>query len=127
MMKEFLFPPEVKFPKNLAPSKLSHAVKTSGARDTIPVSGQVSSDEHGEIVGVGDLEAQIHQVYKNLEKVLMSAGGTLQDVVLLNAFMKDISRIDVFRALRRQYIDQENPPAITTVGVIGLAHPDLLI
>jgi len=57
----------------------------------------------------------------------MSAGGTLQDVVLLNAFMKDISRIDVFRALRRQYIDQENPPVITTVGVTGLAHPDLLI
>ena len=83
MKKEFLFPPEVKFPKNLAPSKLSHAVKTSGARDTIHVSGQVSSDEHGEIVGVGDLEAQIHQVYKNLEKVLISAGGTLQDVVLL--------------------------------------------
>ena len=74
-----------------------------------------------------DLEAQIHQVYKNLEKVLISAGGTLQDVVLLNAFMKDIIRIDVFQALRRQYIDQENPPAITTVGVIGLAHPDLLI
>ncbi len=127
MKKEFLFPPEVKFPKNLAPSKLSHAVKTSGARDTIHVSGQVSSDEHGEIVGVGDLEAQIHQVFKNLEKVSMSAGGTLQDVVLLNAFMKDISRIDVFRPLRRQYIDQEIPPAITTVGVTGLAHPDLLI
>ncbi len=56
----------------------------------------------------------------------MSAGGTLQDVVLLNAFMKDISRIDVFRPLRRQYIDQEIPPAITTVGVTGLAYPDLL-
>jgi len=127
MKKESLFPPEVKFPKNLAPSKLSHAVKTSGARDTIHVWGQVSSDEHGEVVGVGDLEAQIHQVFKNLEKVLMSARGTPQDVVLLNAFMKGISRIDVFRALRRQYIDQEIPPAITTVGVTGLALPDLLI
>jgi len=112
MKKEFLFPPEVKFPKNLAPSKLSHAVKTSGARDTIHVSGQVSSDEHGEIVGVGDLEAQIHQVFKNLEKVSMSAGGTLQDVVLLNAFMKDISRIDVFRALRDSTsIRKTHPPS----------------
>ncbi len=112
MKKEFLFPPEVKFPKNLAPSKLSHAVKTSGARDTIHVSGQVSSDEHGEIVGVGDLEAQIHQVFKNLEKVSMSAGGTLQDVVLLNAFMKDISRIDVFRALRDSTsIRNTHPPS----------------
>ena len=127
MKKEFLSPPEVQFPRNLAPSKLSHAVKTSGARDIIYVSGQVSSDEQGKVIGVGDIKAQIHQVFKNLEKVLASAGATLRDVVLLNAFMKDISRIDVFRTLRRQYIDQENPPAITTVEVTGLAHPDLLI
>lgn len=127
MKKEFLSPVDVQFPKNLAPSKLSHAVKTHGARDTIYVSGQVSSDENGVVVGVGDLEAQIHQVFKNLEKVLRSAGASLKDIVYLNAFMKDISQINVFRTLRRKHISQETPPAITTVGVTGLAHPDLLI
>lgn len=127
MKKQFLSPADVQFPNNLAPSIISHVAKVSGARDTIYVSGQVSTDENGVVVGVGDLEAQIHRVFKNLEKVLGSAGATLKDVVLLNAFMTDINQIDVFRTLRRQYLDKDQPPAITTVGVTGLAGPGLLI
>lgn len=127
MKKEFLSPADVQFPNNLAPSIISHVVKASGARDTIYVSGQVSTDENGVVVGVGDLATQIHQVFKNLEKVLGSAGATLKDVVYLNAFMTDISQIDVFRTLRRQYLDHDHPPAITTVGITGLAGPGLLI
>jgi enamine deaminase RidA (YjgF/YER057c/UK114 family) len=127
MEKKFLSPADVQFPNVLAPSVISHVVKVSGPRDTIYVSGQVSTDENGVVVGVGDLEMQIHQVFKNLKKVLGSAGATLKDVVLLNAFMTDIQRIDVFRTLRRQYLDNNHPPAITTVGVTGLAGPGLMI
>jgi enamine deaminase RidA (YjgF/YER057c/UK114 family) len=127
MEKQFLSPSDVQFPNVLAPSVISHVVKVSGARDTIYVSGQVSTDENGEVIGVGDLETQIHQVFKNLKKVLASAGATLEHVVLLNAFMTDIQQIDVFRTLRRQYLDNDRPPAITTVGVTGLAGPGLLI
>jgi enamine deaminase RidA (YjgF/YER057c/UK114 family) len=127
MEKKFLSPADVQFPNILAPSVISHVVKVSGARDTIYVSGQVSTDENGVVMGVGDLETQIHQVFKNLKKVLGSAGATLEDVVLLNAFMTDIQQINVFRTLRRQYLDNAHPPAITTVGVTGLAGPGLLI
>ena len=127
MKKKFLSPADVQFPNVLAPSVISHVVKVSGARDTIYVSGQVSTDEDGVVVGVGDLETQIHQVFQNLKKVLGSAGATLKDVVLLNAFMTDIQQIDVFRTLRRQYLDNNRPPAITTVGVTGLAGPGLMI
>jgi len=127
MKKRFFSPASVQFPNVLAPSVISHVVKVSGARDMIYVSGQVSTDENGAVVGVGDLETQIHQVFKNLTTVLAGAGATLKDVVLLNAFMTDIGQIDVFRTLRRQYLDNNNPPAITTVGVTGLAGPGLLI
>src|SRR5918995_2555480 len=127
MEKKFLSPADVQFPNVLAPSVISHVVKVSGATDTIYVSGQVSTDEDGVVVGVGDLETQIHQVFQNLKKVLGSAGATLKDVVLLNAFMTDIQQIDVFRTLRRQYLDKNRPPAITTVGVTGLAGPGLMI
>jgi enamine deaminase RidA (YjgF/YER057c/UK114 family) len=127
MEKKFFSPADVQFPNILAPSVISHVVKVSGARDSIYVSGQVSTDENGAVVGVGDLETQIHQVFKNLKKVLGSAGATLEDVVLLNAFMTDIQQIDVFRTLRRQYLNNERPPAITTVGVTGLAGPGLMI
>jgi enamine deaminase RidA (YjgF/YER057c/UK114 family) len=127
MEKKFFSPADVQFPNILAPSVISHVVKVSGARDSIYVSGQVSTDENGTVVGVGDLETQIHQVFKNLKKVLGSAGATLEDVVLLNAFMTDIQQIDVFRTLRRQYLNNDRPPAITTVGVTGLAGPGLMI
>jgi enamine deaminase RidA (YjgF/YER057c/UK114 family) len=127
MEKKFLSPADVQFPNVLAPSVISHVVRVSGARDTIYVSGQVSTDENGAVVGTGDLETQIHQVFKNLKKVLGSAGATLKDVVLLNAFMTDIQQIDVFRTLRKQYLDNHHPPAITTVGVTGLAGPGLMI
>jgi enamine deaminase RidA (YjgF/YER057c/UK114 family) len=127
MEKKFLSPANVQFPNVLAPSVISHVVRVSGARDTIYVSGQVSTDEKGVVIGVGDLETQIHQVFKNLKKVLASAGATLKDVVLLNAFMTDIQQIDVFRTLRKQHLDNNHPPAITTVGVTGLAGPGLMI
>jgi 2-iminobutanoate/2-iminopropanoate deaminase len=127
MEKKFFSPADVQFPNILAPSVISHVVKVSGARDSIYVSGQVSTDENGTVVGVGDLETQIHQVFKNLKKVLGSAGATLENVVLLNAFMTDIQQIDVFRTLRRQYLNNDRPPAITTVGVTGLAGPGLMI
>jgi enamine deaminase RidA (YjgF/YER057c/UK114 family) len=127
MEKQFFSPSDVQFPNVLAPSVISHVAKVSGARDSLYVSGQVSTDKDGVVVGVGDLETQIRQCFKNLKTVLASAGATLKDVVLLNVFMTDIRQIDVFRTLREQYLDNDNPPAITTVGVTGLAGPGLLI
>jgi enamine deaminase RidA (YjgF/YER057c/UK114 family) len=127
MEKKLFSPADVQFPNVLAPSVISHVAKVSGARDSLYVSGQVSTDKDGVVVGVGDLEAQIRQCFKNLKTVLASAGATLKDVVLLNVFMTDIRQIDVFRTLRKQYLDNHNPPAITTVGVTGLAGPGLLI
>jgi 2-iminobutanoate/2-iminopropanoate deaminase len=45
---------------------------SSGSKfgDTIYVSGQVSHDETGKIVGLIDMEAQMHQAYTNIKKVL---------------------------------------------------------
>jgi 2-iminobutanoate/2-iminopropanoate deaminase len=45
----------------------SQAVKVG---DTIYLSGQVSHDDKGNIVGLGDMEAQMRQAYSNVEKVL---------------------------------------------------------
>jgi enamine deaminase RidA (YjgF/YER057c/UK114 family) len=38
--------------------------------NTIYVSGQVSHDDKGNIVGRGDMEAQMRQAYANIEKML---------------------------------------------------------
>ncbi len=44
------------------------------------ISGQVAWDEAGNTVGVGDIEVQARQVFRNLRQVLEDAGGGLGDL-----------------------------------------------
>ena len=64
----------------------SHVVTASGAR-TIYISGQVSVDEEGRIVGEGDLAAQTTQVMQNLGLALKAAGATYANIVKITTFV----------------------------------------
>ena len=59
-------------------------------RDTIYVSGQVSHDDRGNIVGRGDMEAQMRQAYANLQKVLAQYGATVENIVDEILFVTDM-------------------------------------
>ena len=78
--------------KHLKPSGLhnnpaySHVVVASGAR-TIYVSGQVSTDEEGRVVGEGDLSAQTTQVMHNLGLALKAAGAGYSNIVKITTFV----------------------------------------
>ena len=54
------------------------------------VSGLMSRDVHGTVIGEGDMRAQIRQVTRNLEWALASAGASLKDVVRTCTFTTDI-------------------------------------
>ena len=56
----------------------SQAVKVG---DTIYLSGQVSHDYKGDIVGLRDMEAQMRQAYTNIQKLLAQYGATMDNVV----------------------------------------------
>lgn len=56
----------------------SQAVKVG---DTIYVAGQVSHDDSGKIVGIGDMEAQMRQSYANIKKVLATYVATMENIV----------------------------------------------
>jgi enamine deaminase RidA (YjgF/YER057c/UK114 family) len=58
--------------------------------DTIYLSGQISHDEQGNIVGAGDMEAQMRQAWANIEKVLAQYGATVDNVVDEVVFATDI-------------------------------------
>jgi len=49
--------------------------------DTIYLSGQINHDADGNLVGIGDLEAQIRQAYANVATVLEHYGATLANVL----------------------------------------------
>ena len=88
--------------------------------------GQVAWDKDGEIVGKGDLLAQSRQVFKNLAEVLELAGASLNDVVQLTQYFRDMSDIHPFRQARREAMP--GVTCLTTgVQVADLTQPDLLL
>src|SRR5206468_6242062 len=49
--------------------------------NTVYIAGQVSAGADGNVVGKGDPEAQVRQVWRNIEAAVKVAGGTLQNVM----------------------------------------------
>src|SRR2546429_13987 len=47
----------------------------------VAVGGQVARDEGGNVVGKGDLQAQIEQVGKNVGACLNGGGATVKDII----------------------------------------------
>ena len=94
------------------------------------VSGQVSSDASGKLIGAGDFGAQVEQVFANLKLAVEAAGGTMADIVKLNYYViaeLDQASVPKLRPIRDRYINVEKPPASTFVVVSRLMRPGWLI
>jgi enamine deaminase RidA (YjgF/YER057c/UK114 family) len=107
----------------------SHAVTASGRLAFI--SGQVSLDSSGSLVGPGDLAAQTAQCMRNLESVLRELGAGWADVVRFTWYLTDVSEVQVVRDVRDSFIreplgDRPNP-ASSLIRVAGLVRPEFLI
>ncbi len=110
-----------------APTGYTHIVEVTGPNRTIYISGQIAFDKNGTIVGApGDMKAQAEQVFKNLETALAAAGATFADVVKMNSYITDMSKVQVVRDVRARYFTDATP-ASTFVEVKGLVRPELLL
>ena len=92
------------------PRPFSPAVR---AGDFVYVSGQVPADANGEIV-VGGIEAQTHQVMKNLQAVLALAGCTLDDVCKSTVWLQDARDFGSFNRIYMGYFGEKKPARSTT-------------
>ncbi len=89
------------------------------------ISGQVSNDANGKIIGAGDLERQVDQSFQNLSTAVKSVGGTLDNIASLRLYIVNYQPSDsplITDALKR-YFDAKNPPTATWINVQGLANP----
>lgn len=124
MSKEFLNPATL-----MAPLGYSHVTKVSKGT-LVHVSGQVSADVSGKLVGEGNFEAQVEQVFKNLKLALEAAGAAMSDIVKMNTYLvAEVSQDDIpkLRAIRDRYLNTAKPPASTLVVVSRLARPGWLV
>jgi enamine deaminase RidA (YjgF/YER057c/UK114 family) len=117
-------------PKTLpAPRGYSHIAKVNSGT-IVYIAGQVACDASGKIIGEGDFEAQVEQVFSNLKIAVEAAGGAMADIVKLNTYLVaevDQAEVPKLRAIRGRYLNAEKPPASTLVVVSRLAQPGWLI
>jgi enamine deaminase RidA (YjgF/YER057c/UK114 family) len=90
------------------------------------VSGILSRNSKGEIVGKGDMAAQIRQVFENIKVALAAAGATMADIVKRQTFTTDIDAYFEQIDARMEH-GGDNLSTSTTVEVRRLSHPDFLI
>lgn len=111
------------------PRFFTHTVAVEGAGALVFVSGQVSYDRDGVVVGKGDLRTQAEQVFASLAHSLKAAGAGWRDVVKMNGYLVGMTpeRVNLYREVRARHLDPKAMPASTLVGVERLVHEDLLL
>jgi enamine deaminase RidA (YjgF/YER057c/UK114 family) len=103
----------------------SHVVVAEGKR-LIFVAGQLARDREGNVVGKGDMRAQMRQVGENIKAALEAAGASLGDLVKTTTYVTDIEEFFRHVDVRMEYLGAALPTS-TTVEVRRLAHPDFLV
>jgi len=93
----------------------SQAVAVTGGT-TIYLSGQIPLVPETMEVAEGGIEAQIHQVFKNLTAVCEASKGSLSDIVKLNIFLTDLNNFATLNEIMSSYFE-EPYPARAAIGV----------
>ena len=104
----------------------SHAMVTEATGRLVFISGMLAKDAQGEIVGVGDPEAQTRQVCENLKAAVEEAGGTLDDICRVDVYVRNMEHFDAIHKVRREYFTAP-APASTMVEITKMTSPDALI
>ena len=83
------------------------------------LSGQIPLVPTTMTVVEGGIEAQIHQVFKNLRAVCEAAGGSLDDLLKVNVFLTDMGDFPQVNEVMGSYFT-EPYPARAAVAVAAL-------
>lgn len=97
-----------------APQAIGPYSQAIVANNLIFTSGQIPLLPNGEFLD-SDIEAQTHQVCKNLKAVLEAAGSSLGNVIKTNVYLSDMSYFTQFNEVYAIYFSHK--PARSTVAV----------
>ena len=90
------------------------------------ISGQVALDKQSKLVGKGDIRAQAAQVLENIKAIIEANGGTMENIVQVTVYVRDIDAFDSISDIRESYFSSDGP-ASAIVEVSALAWPEFLI
>jgi enamine deaminase RidA (YjgF/YER057c/UK114 family) len=112
------------------PFQLSRAfspgVITEGGR-TVWVAGQTATrDNQGADIS-NNFEAQVRQVFSQIDQIMKRAGGSLANVVTMTVFIKESRYGDRFVEMRKDMFQNGNYPGSALITVTNFARPGIEI
>ena len=107
-----------------APAAIGTYSQAIRCGQTVYLTGQIALDP-ASMQLVGGIEAQIHQVFRNLAAVAAASGGSLADAVKLTIYLTDLAHFAMVNEVMAQYMAQPYP-ARAAVGVAALPRGALV-
>jgi reactive intermediate/imine deaminase len=102
-----------------APAAIGTYSQAVEVGNTLWVSGQIPLDPATKELVPGGIDAEIHQVFKNLKSIVTAAGASFDDVVKATVFLTDLSHFALVNKIMAEYF-REPYPARAAVGVAAL-------
>ena len=103
-----------------APAPVGPYNQSTKAGNMLFVSGQIAIDPAtGELV-MDSIEAETHQVMKNLTAVLDAAGMTFDNILKASVFVSDMNNYSRINGVYAEYFDEATAPARELVEVANL-------
>ena len=100
-------------------------VEPEGRR--LHITGQVAWDSAGQVVGLGDCEAQVRKSFDNVESILAAVGGRLEDIVTMTIYFLDPADLPAIQKVRAEKLAPEVAPASIIIQTPGLVASELLV
>ena len=120
-------PKRIVQPKDLPIRKSHSQVVTVTGGTLVFIAGMTSRSEvDAAPVHRGDMRAQLRQCCENIGRALRAVGGDYSDVVKTTTFTTDVEEYHRVNDERAKYFKSDLPTS-ALIGVVRLAHPDLMV
>lgn len=107
---------------NHAPQAIGTYSQAIKCGNTVYLSGQIPLVPDTMLMVTGDIEAQIRQVFDNMQALTQAAGGSLADLVKITVFLTDLNHFSVVNLVMADYFTAPYPArAIVGVAVLPKA------
>jgi len=108
----------------------NHAISVSAGR-LLFIAGQVAIDENNQLVGIGDFNAQMDQVFTNLGCILESAAASFDSIVKFTTYLTRSGDLKAFYEKRAEIFadiySTGHYPTNTLVVIDQLAREEWLV
>lgn len=104
---------------SLAPAAIGTYSQAIKAGNTVYISGQIGFDPTAMQLMNDTIDAEIHQMFRNMQAIAIMAKGTLEHVVKLTIYLTDMTHFPRVNEIMTEYF-HEPYPARATIEVSGL-------